>query len=160
MSSANNVLIQDKCLRHSSIKNQNSKINKKKVKEIILLILEDHSVESSEVSVLFTDDLQIQELNLQYRGKDKPTDVLSFPNVQDSQIDIPKIKGVKEMLGDIVISVETALEQSKSYGATFEEEVCRLLVHGTLHLLGYDHVNGGRQAGKMKAKEEEILSKI
>ncbi len=156
--SSNSVLIQN-----NSNKSKNIKINKKKVKEIILFILGNHSIDSSEVSVLFTDDLQIQELNLQYRGKDKPTDVLSFPALDkntENDIVMPELKDGLKMLGDVVISVPTAFEQSRSYGWAFDEEISRLLVHGTLHLLGYDHVNGGRQAAKMKNKEEEILDKI
>ena len=144
MSFANSVLIQN----NDSAK---IKIDKKKIKELVLDILANHSIESSEVSILFTDNAQIKELNSQYRGKDKATDVLSFPQEMDS--DIEEVR----MLGDVIISLEKIVEQAKDYGVTFNEELCRMLVHGVLHLLGYDHVNGGRQAGKMKRKEEEML---
>ncbi len=62
------------------------------------------------------------------------------------------------LLGDVVISIERAKEQASSRGLSDDEEVARLLVHGTLHLLGYEHVNGGRQAALMKAKERELMS--
>jgi probable rRNA maturation factor len=97
------------------------------------------------VSILLTDDTGIKELNNLYRNIDRPTDVLSFP-MKDPY-----------MLGDIVISVERAREQAACYGVPFDEELARLIVHGTLHLLGYDHAKGGRQASKMKKKEEELL---
>lgn len=101
-----------------------------------------------EVSLLLTGDEGIRELNKKFRRKDKPTDVLSFPMNDDY------------LLGDIVVSLERARAQAKDFGVTYEEEVSRLLVHGLLHLLGYDHVKGGTQAKKMKAKEEELLGAL
>lgn len=98
-----------------------------------------------EVSVLLTDDEGIRELNRKYRGKDKPTDVLSFP-LNDPY-----------MLGDVVISVEMARSQALSYGVGEAEEMARLLTHGILHLIGYEHVNGGRQARKMTDRETELM---
>lgn len=99
-----------------------------------------------EVSVLLTGNEGIRELNRRYRGVDNPTDVLSFP--QDDPV----------MLGDIVVSVEKVISQAIEYSVSTDEELKRLLVHGLLHLLGYDHVNGGRQAAKMKRKENELLN--
>lgn len=101
--------------------------------------------EGRELSVLLTGNSEIRELNREYRGKDKPTDVLSFP-MEDPCL-----------LGDIVISIEKAASQAEEFGVTFDEEMARLLVHGLLHLAGYDHVRGGRQARKMKDKEEELM---
>lgn len=101
--------------------------------------------ERSELSVVLTGDAEIRVLNREYRGKDKPTDVLSFP------------MGDEYLLGDIVISVERARSQAAEFGVTYDEELARLLVHGLLHLLGYDHVKGGRQAGRMREKEEEMM---
>lgn len=101
--------------------------------------------EDRELSVLLTRNSEIRELNREYRGKDKPTDVLSFP-MEDPCL-----------LGDIVISTEKAACQAEEFGVTFDEEMARLLVHGLLHLAGYDHVRGGRQAKKMKDKEEELM---
>ncbi len=101
-----------------------------------------------ELSVLLTGNEEIRELNREYRGKDKPTDVLSFP-MED-----------EHLLGDIVISTEKAASQAVEFGVTVDEEMARLLVHGLLHLAGYDHVKGGRQAKKMKEKEEELMGKL
>ncbi|MCC6502331.1 MAG: rRNA maturation RNase YbeY [Deltaproteobacteria bacterium] len=101
--------------------------------------------EERELSVLLTGNPEIRELNREYRGKDKPTDVLSFPMGDDY------------LLGDIVISTEKAASQAEEFGVSFDEEMGRLLVHGILHLAGYDHVKGGRQARKMKDKEEELM---
>lgn len=98
-----------------------------------------------EVSILLTVDEEIKELNRQYRKINKPTDVLSFP-MEDGYL-----------LGDIVISMDTAEEQAKEFEVSLEEEASRLLIHGLLHLLGYDHVKGGAQAKKMRAKEEELM---
>lgn len=95
-----------------------------------------------------TDDSGIKELNRLYRKIDRPTDVLSFPMKDPS------------MLGDIVVSVDRAEEQAARYGVPFYEELSRLLIHGALHLLGHDHVKGGRQAGEMKKREEELLTEL
>lgn len=101
-----------------------------------------------EVSLLFTDNGRIRGLNKEFRGKDKPTDVLSFPMEDDI------------VLGDIAISVDKTKEQAEEFGVTFDEELARLIVHGLLHLLGYDHVKGGAQARNMKAKEEELMEAL
>jgi len=98
-----------------------------------------------ELSVLVTGNERIRELNAMYRSIDRPTDVLSFP------MDDPS------MLGDVVISIEKAAIQAEQFGVTLGEETGRLVAHGLLHLLGYDHVRGGRQAAKMKMAEEELM---
>ena len=92
------------------------------------------------------DDASIQELNQKWRGKDQPTDVLSFP------------QGTPTHLGDIVISLPTARRQAERFQHSLQTELQRLLIHGILHLLGYDHVHGGWQARKMKEQEERLLS--
>lgn len=102
-------------------------------------------LKNRELSVLLVGNPRIRDLNRAYRGIDKPTDVLSFP--MDDE----------HLLGDIVISVDKAAEQAERFGVTLDEEFARLMVHGLLHLIGYDHVKGGRQAGKMKAKEAELM---
>ncbi|MCK5687917.1 rRNA maturation RNase YbeY [Myxococcota bacterium] len=126
------------------------------LRKIARKILEIRELSHAELSLLLTDDEEIRGLNLQWRGKDKATDVLSF--AQDEG-DMPfAIEGLPQLfLGDIVISTQTALRQAEDYQATLEEELRRLLVHGILHLLGYEHVHGGRQARKMKDEEERIL---
>ncbi|GMR05345.1 MAG: rRNA maturation RNase YbeY [Thermodesulfobacteriota bacterium] len=101
-----------------------------------------------ELSILVTGNERIRGLNAMYRSIDRPTDVLSFP------MDDPS------MLGDVVISVEKAALQAEQFGVTLAEETGRLVVHGVLHLLGYDHARGGRQAAKMKRAEEELMASL
>ena len=114
---------------------------------------------SAEVSVTFVDDERIQELNKQYRNIDSSTDVLSCPLGEDCVYDENPETGAK-MLGDIVISAEHAVKQAESYGHSLQREVAFLTVHSMLHLLGYDHVNGGLEQMKMREKEELVLAKL
>ncbi|MBQ4100682.1 MAG: rRNA maturation RNase YbeY, partial [Oscillospiraceae bacterium] len=113
----------------------------------------------AEISVTFVDNERIHELNLEHRDKDSATDVLSFPLGENGVYDENPETGAK-MLGDIVISLEKALEQSKEYGHSFRREVAFLTVHSMLHLLGYDHEADGLEALKMREREEEILNKL
>lgn len=108
-----------------------------------------------EVSVTFTDNEKIHELNNTYRGVDRPTDVLSFP-LFDEEFD----DGEKLALGDIVLSLEKAEEQAKEYQHSFERETAFLVVHSMLHLLGYDHETGEEDEKEMFFKQEEILKMI
>ena len=105
------------------------------------------------------DNAKIAELNNQYRNKPMPTDVLSFPLGQDGVYDIDQDTGAK-MLGDIVISMEKAMEQAELYGHPLQREVAFLTVHSMLHLLGYDHENGGLEAVRMREKEEAVLIQL
>ena len=114
---------------------------------------------SVEVSVRFVDDEEIHALNLQYRNVDKSTDVLSFPLGEDGVYDMNYSTGAK-MLGDIVISVEHAIEQAKTYGHSLQREIGFLTVHSMLHLLGYDHEAGGIEQVRMREKEETILTQL
>ncbi|WP_206830894.1 rRNA maturation RNase YbeY [Alicyclobacillus fructus] len=110
-----------------------------------------------EVSVLFVDDEAIHELNRTYRQVDRPTDVLSFPMNEGEELADPD--EAEPMLGDIVVSVDRAREQAESYGHSLERELAFLLVHGFLHLNGYDHED---EAGEreMFGLQEEILQGI
>lgn len=99
----------------------------------------------------------MKQLNTLYRGVNRATDVLSFP-MYNSLRDIPGDTPV--LLGDIVISPEAALRQSAEYGCTFHDEVQRLLIHGFLHLLGYDHEKNSYQDRKMKKKEKELRNAL
>jgi probable rRNA maturation factor len=115
------------------------------IKRIMKKLLEDLGCNKRELSILFTDDGHIAELNKKYRGKDKPTNVLAFPMADDS-CDVDS-----GMLGDVVISVDTAMRESAETGETTDETIYRLLVHGLLHLLGYDH--------ERSLKDEKTMSK-
>lgn len=113
----------------------------------------------AEISVIFVDNEQIQKLNAQYRNKDIPTDVLSFPMGESGVYDINHTTGAK-VLGDIVISMEKAVEQADRYGHSLEREVGYLTAHSMLHLLGYDHENGGIARVHMREKEEEVMVQL
>ena len=112
-----------------------------------------------EVSVTFVDNEHIAELNGEFRNKPQPTDVLSFPLGEDDTYDMDQETG-SLLLGDIVISLEKAMEQAELYGHSLQREVAFLTVHSMYHLLGYDHENGGREAQIMREKEEKVLAKI
>jgi probable rRNA maturation factor len=112
--------------------------------------------DEAEVSLLLVDNQRIHELNREYRGVDRPTDVLSFA-LQEETEEEPDAELEDDMLGDIVISVQRAREQAADYGHSFEREIIYLAVHGTLHLLGYDHEDD-EDKKEMRAKEEEVMA--
>lgn len=112
-------------------------------------LLSDLESEATEVSLLFTDDKEVQVLNRDYRGKDKPTDVLSFPLELDGY------------LGDIAISVQTARRQAREFETTLRSEILRLIIHGVLHLQGYEHEGVSHAvAQKMRRKEKYLYGVI
>ncbi len=111
-----------------------------------------------EVSVTFTDNEGIHELNKKFREVDKPTDVLSFPLFDfEGETDEPPVDEIMSNLGDIVISLERAKEQAEEYGHSFEREVAFLCVHSMLHLLGYDHETSDEDDVEMRSKQTEIM---
>lgn len=112
-----------------------------------------------EVDVSLVNDDMIKEMNAQFRNIDASTDVLSFPLGENGVYDTNPETGAK-MLGDIVISVEHALSQAHLYGHGIEREIAFLTVHSMLHLLGYDHVNGGLEQTVMREKEEQVLEAL
>ena len=113
----------------------------------------------AEISVTFVNNEQIHELNRQYRGKDMPTDVLSFPMGENGVYDVNHDTGAK-ILGDIVISMEKAVEQAKRYDHSLEREVGYLTAHSMLHLLGYDHETSGLDRVRMREKEEQVMTQL
>lgn len=123
-----------------------------------VLTFEDFN-EPAEISVTFVDDERIHELNREYRNVDRSTDVLSFPLGENGVYDKNPENGAC-LLGDIVISVETAMRQAETYGHSLQREIGFLTVHSMLHLLGYDHVNGGIEEVRMREKEEHVLTEL
>ena len=115
--------------------------------------------ENAEVSVSFVNNIEIQNLNNQFRNIDKSTDVLSFPLGENGVYDFNN-ETESYMLGDIVISLETAKKQAYVYGHSLEREIGFLTVHSMLHLLGYDHETSKLDAIKMREKEEAVLDKL
>ncbi|NFG57156.1 rRNA maturation RNase YbeY [Clostridium botulinum] len=142
------------------------------LEKVIEFALKEEDVNiSSEISLLFVDNEEIREINNETRNIDRATDVLSFP-----MLDYPDKKVFKEVytendfseadfdgddlvLGDIVLSLERALEQSKEYNHSYEREASYLVVHSVLHLLGYDHMEEEDKV-KMRKREEEILTAL
>lgn len=114
-----------------------------------------------EVSVTFTDDEKIHALNKKFRGVDRPTDVLSFPLFDyEGTSEEPPVDEMMEMLGDVVLSLETAARQAEEYGHSFEREVAFLTVHSMLHLLGYDHETGDADEADMRARQRAIMEAL
>ncbi|HTX57908.1 MAG TPA: rRNA maturation RNase YbeY [Candidatus Acidoferrales bacterium] len=104
------------------------------------------------ISLTIVDDKAIRKLNREHRGKDKPTDVLSFPLE-------PEPFASEKLLGDIVISIDTARRQAAGYDAPVQRELERLMIHGLLHVLGHDHMEPGEQAA-MEAEERRLAAAI
>ncbi len=128
-------------------------------KSVNSVLVNEDILEPCEVSVTLVDNDDIAVLNGQFRNKPVETDVLSFPLGENGIYDENPETGAM-MLGDIVISLEKALQQAESFGHSAEREVAFLTVHSMHHLLGYDHENGGEEAAEMRRKEEEVLLKM
>ena len=136
------------------------------LRQVIPAALEAEGVETPcEVDVLFTDDRGIHAVNLEQRGVDAPTDVLSFPMFDLTPGEHPGEEDTDPgtglvPLGDIVISLERAKAQGEEFGHGPRRETAYLAVHSVLHLLGYDHLDEGPMKQQMRAREEDILSRL
>ncbi|MFN2357273.1 MAG: rRNA maturation RNase YbeY [Desulfotignum sp.] len=119
------------------------------------LILNALGCDSHEISIVIMDDTHIQELNQTFRKISRPTNVLAFPMQEGEYSDI-----TPGLLGDVVISAQTAARESDTAGITIEERISQLLVHGILHLLGFDHEGEAAKADEMETKSLEILRHI
>lgn len=130
----------------------------RRLKKDSLFLLKYFNLSNAELSILLVADKEMERLNSTFRGKKKTTDVLSFP--QKSEVletsKLPSFCSSALLLGDIVINLKAAKRQAREYGTGDYEEVRRLLIHGFLHLLGYDHERNRYQEIKMKKKEREI----
>ena len=114
---------------------------------------------SAQVDISIVDNDQIRAINNEQRKIDAVTDVLSFPLGENGVYDVNPANGAY-MLGDMVLSIERAVEQAKQYGHSLQREVGYLTVHSVLHLLGYDHVNGGLEAVRMREREEAVMASV
>ena len=127
---------------------------------------EEKVPDDCEVSVLLTDNEGIHELNREYRGVDRPTDVLSFPanELSPGEFDADLCERDPEtgrvFLGDMAISLEKCEAQAEEFGHSFERELMYLTVHSTLHLLGYDHVDEAEMKRQMRGREDVIMSRL
>jgi probable rRNA maturation factor len=112
------------------------------------------------VSLLFTSDEEVHTLNLDWRGKDKPTNVLSFPMLEREDIlDLPS-DGPPEMIGDIAIAYETCAREAEEKGITLQDHTTHLLIHGLLHLIGLDHEISAKDAREMELLEIKALAQV
>ena len=149
-----------------------SEVTIKQLENTILFALKEEEVNvPCEVSLLFVDNEEIKEINNETRGIDRATDVLSFPMLdypegkvfkevyKNREFDETFLDGEDLVIGDVVLSLEKALEQSKEFNHSFEREACYLVVHSVLHLLGYDHMED-EEKKVMRKREEEILNKL
>ena len=127
-----------------------NKIPRREIKEIALKVLELVQQDQAELSLALVDNKEIQVLNALFRKKDAPTDVLSFPADDRSALG-------SRLLGDVIISVEKASQQAKERRRSLHEEIVTLLIHGILHLIGYDHERSARDARIMGRLEKKIF---
>lgn len=111
-----------------------------------------------EVSVLFTSDAEVHTLNREWRGRDKPTNVLSFPMLDRGDLLALRTEGPPELLGDIALAHETCAREATDKGVTLEAHATHLIVHGLLHLAGHDHVDSDAQAEAMESLEVKALA--
>ena len=131
------------------------KISLKKLRQKAMAILNALACPDAELSILIVDDPEIGALNKKYLHRHGPTNVIAFP------MRTGQFKNIApQLLGDVVISIETAAREGEIAGISMEERVTQLLVHGILHLLGYDHEKNKTQADKMEKKSNEILKLI
>ena len=132
------------------------KVDARKIEQQIGKVLISLDCNEHEISILFIGDQGIRDLNHQFRNIDRSTDVLSFPQILAGELEIPGAL----VLGDVAISLETAQCQSEEHGLSFEEELTLLLIHGILHLLGYDHEVSDQEEERMRSKTRELFSLI
>lgn len=139
------------------IKNQQKTIpvKVKSIRKIAENILSCLNISNCELSILLLDNKGIREINKRYLGRNCSTNVISFSLKEGEFGEVNP-----QLLGDVVISVEKAQEQAESQGTKIEEEITYLLIHGILHLLGYNHVKSKNERKKMRKKEEEIFKLI
>ena len=149
------VMAKKKIMKIQIENNQNKiRIDKRKIRRTIMLLLKSVNCADKEISLSFVNDEIIQQLNNQYLNKDKPTNVLSF-SLQEGEFNNIN----PNVLGDIVISVDTAARDASKSKLLFEQEIVFLIIHGILHLLGYNHENTTKEeTKKMQIKEKELFN--
>ena len=131
------------------------RVRPEKAKKMAERILSDLECHESELSILLVDDDEMTQLNREYLSRDHPTNVLAFPMREGKDKHLHPA-----LLGDVVISAETAEREAQQRDVTLEEEMALLLVHGILHLLGYEHENTPEEAATMEAAEQKILTRL
>ncbi|MEW6675665.1 MAG: rRNA maturation RNase YbeY [Nitrospirota bacterium] len=141
------------------IKNQQRliKVNPQRIRKYLRKALQLLGLQRAELSILLINDRRMKILNRQYRGIARTTDVLSFPQLPTSYFSLPTSH---LSLGDIVINLPKAKKQASEHGLTLDEELRWLLIHGLLHLIGYDHEKSRYHKNKMRLKEREMLDAL
>ncbi len=132
-------------------------VNEKFLERVAQKVLKGENRKKEYLSIAFVGEKRIRELNKKYRGKNRATDVLAFGEIPNSKFRIPS--SIKR-LGEIVICLEVIKKNAKRYNSTLEKELARVLIHGILHLLGYEHEKSKAEAEKMKERENHYLSRI
>lgn len=132
-------------------------INRPFIRKNVKAVFSYKKVDDIHINIILTDNNAIQKVNESWRGKDNPTDVISFAYREEP---FPSPCTSPEELGDIYISLEKALEQSANFGVSLEDEMKRLLVHGILHLLGYDHERSPEDKKIMESAESDVLESL
>jgi len=127
-------------------------VNEQKLKDTLQQVITDLDKGESELLIRVVDEAEIQDLNKRYRDKDQPTNVLSFPSDLPIEID-------ESILGDVVICTSVVTNEAAAQNKTFENHLTHMAIHGTLHLLGFDHIEES-DANEMEALEVKILEKI
>jgi probable rRNA maturation factor len=130
-------------------------ISLKKIQQTVKVILGALNCPDGEISILIVDDPQIEKLNRKYLNRTGPTNVIAFPMREGEFSHLSP-----HLLGDVVISTDTAAEEAQNSGMTMEQRFKELLVHGILHLFGYDHETSEQDARKMEKKSQELLELI
>jgi probable rRNA maturation factor len=131
------------------------KINRPKLISYIESIMTELNQADCEISIMLVNDAKIKKLNCDYRDRNVATDVLAFPQDEDAVND-----NGGPLLGDVVVSVETSRRQAKEHCLSGDEEIILLIIHGTLHLLGYDHERSAKDKRKMQNLTQKIFSKL
>jgi probable rRNA maturation factor len=132
-------------------------ITRQKIKKIAEVTAERLDIRNAFITIIVTDDAYIRNINREFRGLNEPTDVISFSNRENP---FPEIDPSQEEIGDIYLSLERAERQSLEYRETLLDEVKRLVIHGILHLIGYDHERSDEDEVLMLQKEDEIIGFI
>ena len=126
-----------------------------KIRRNLKKVLNDLGCHDKELSIVFTDDARMAKLNAQYLGREGSTNVIAFPMSGGPQ---PQVQS--EMLGDVVISVDTARDESRLQGEPMAETIYRLLIHGILHLLDYDHERSSMESRRMEKEQTRLLDLV
>lgn len=143
-------------IEYDRISKEQASIDENRVSQTALAVFEKQTIDNSEITIIFTNNDHIRQINREFREKDYPTDVISFAYMDDP---FPGEGNENDTyLGDIYISVEKAAEQAEEFGSPYEQEIDRLVIHAILHLMGYDHEKGENEAELMFSLEDSIAT--